>query len=447
MLSSRGSDDSAPTLDQERLVDPELEPRTVRGIITSTPGKLAFIAVGLIALTLAAGALTSVAIFAREQRINALHLETAPRTHSAQELYSSLSMADEAATAGFLSGRVEAAAVRDRYNQAIGEASTAIVSTTEDVAAGDAQASAAPAKLSRELSFYTAIVATARANSRAGNPIGVSYLNESSALMHDTMLPAAEQLYTRHADAQADTQRHLARPPRAALALCLVALIALIIAQRYLARRSHRRVNPGMIAATVLMALLAIWLAIAGMVSTNASTHDTESAATMDALVRARIQAQQARADETLALLRRDSDIQSEQEYAQHVADVTRILDELQGQTAPTDAANAAVDDAVAALGDWEASHRDLRDRLGAGDYVGAVTIAVDGGPEDAAAQFTRLDDALRDGIDSLREEASGYTSRSWSSLSRLNVGGVTIGVLAGFAVAAGIWPRLSEYR
>lgn len=443
MLSRHGADDSAPTLDQDRLVDPELEPRTVRGMVASTPGKLALIGVALIALTLAAGALTSVAIIAREQRIDTLHLETAPRTHSAQELYSSLSIADAAATAGFLSGRVEPAAVRDSYNQAIGEASTAIVSTTDDVSASDAQ-TAAPAKLSRELSFYTAIVATARANSRVGNPIGVSYLNESSALMHDIMLPAAEQLYTKQAEAQADTQRHLSQPPRAALALCVVALIALIVAQRYLARRSHRRVNLGMIAATVLMALLAIWLSIAGLVSTNASTHDTESAATMDALVRARIQAQQARADETLALLRRDSDVQNEQEYAQHVAEVARILDGLHGEPAPTD---AAVNDAVAALDGWEQAHKDLRDHLSAGDYVGAVTIAVDGRPQDSAAQFTRLDDALRGGIGSLREEASGYTSRSWSSLSRLDVGGVTLGVLAGFAIGAGIWPRLSEYR
>jgi len=419
----------------------------MRGIITSTPGKLSIIAVGLIALTLAAGALTSVAIIAREQRINALHLETAPRTHSAQELYSSLSIADAAATAGFLSGRVEPASVRDRYNQAIGEAATALVSTTSGASASDAQASELPAELSRNLAIYTAIAATSDANSRVANPIGVSYLNEASALMHDTMLPAAEQLYTKHAEAQSETQRHLARPPRAALALCLVVLIALIVTQRYLAKRSHRRVNPGMIAATALMALLAIWLAIAGLVSVNASTHDTESAQTMDSLVRARILAQQARADETLALLRRDTDVQSEEEYAQHVEDLSRMLDELHSQPAPTAAADSAVSDAVVALDGWEAAHQDIRTRLDAGDYVGAVTVAVDGGPQDAPAQFTHLDDALHGGIDSLRAEASGYTSRSWSSLSHLDVGGATLGVLAGFAIGAGIWPRLSEYR
>ncbi|WFR71086.1 hypothetical protein P9209_17150 [Prescottella defluvii] len=342
---------------------------------------------------------------------------------------------------------MEPATVRDRYNQAIGEAATALVSTTNGASASDAQASESPAELSRNLAIYTAIVATADANSRVGNPIGVSYLNESSALMHDTMLPAAEQLYTKHAEAQADTQRHLSQPPRAALALCVVALIALIVAQRYLAKRSHRRVNPGMIAATVLMALLAIWLSIAGLVSVNASEYDTESAQTMDALVRARILAQQARADETLALLRRDSDVQSEQEYAQHIEDLSRMLDELDSQRAPTTAADTAVSDAVAALDGWERAHQDIRSRLDTGDYVGAVTVAIDGGPQDAPAQFTRLDDALRGGIGDLREEASGYTSRSWSSLSQLDVGGATLGVLAGFAIGAGVWPRLSEYR
>ncbi|MCL2534577.1 MAG: hypothetical protein FWE39_10445 [Nocardiaceae bacterium] len=445
MLSRRGSGTSAaaPTLDEARLVDPEPRPLSARRIAASTPGKLTLVGVGLIVLALAAGALTSVSIVAREQRINTLHLVTGPLTNSTQELYSSLSIADAAATAGFLSGRVEPAAIRDRYNQAIGEASTALVSTTSGVTASDTEA----AELSRNLSVYSAIVATARANSRVGNPIGVSYLNESSALMHDAMLPTAEKLYTKHAEAQADTQQHLAQPPWAALALCVVALIALIVAQRYLARLSRRRINPGLIVATALMALLAVWLSVAGLFSVNASTHDMEAAETTDALVRARILAQQARADETLGLLRRDTDTQSEQDYTRHIADLERILGEQRTTPAPTDVSGSAIGDAVAALDGWQKAHRDLRDRLGAGDYVRSVSVAVDGGPDGAPAQFMRLDEALRGDIGSLHEEASGYTSRSWTSLRLLDVGGATLGVLCGFAIGAGLWPRLSEYR
>ncbi|RDI16166.1 hypothetical protein DEU38_1299 [Rhodococcus sp. AG1013] len=449
MFLRRGSGTAGPgpTLDETRLIDPEPSPRSARGLVSSTPGKLALIGVGLITIVLLAGALTSVAIVAREKRIDTLHLETGPLTNSAQELYSSLSIADAAATAGFLSGRVAPQAIRYRYRQAIGEASTALISAANGISANDTQSQELLAEISRGLSTYTGIASTARANSRVGNAVGVSYINESSALMHDTMLPAAQHLYTKQADAQANTQQSLARPPWTAIALCMFTLVALIGAQMYLTRLSHRRFNPGLIVASALMALLAIWLSIAGLLSANASANEMASAESMDALVRARILAQQARADETLGLLRRDSDTQSEQEYAQHTAELARILDGFRATTAQNDAADAQLNDAIAALDGWESAHRDQRQRLGAGDYVGAVDVAVGGGPHDAAAQFTRLDDTLESGIASLRGQSSEYIARSSSSLSHLDVGGATLGVLCGFAVGAGIWPRLSEYQ
>ena len=49
-------------------------------------------------------------------------------------------------------------------------------------------------------------MATAQANNRAGSPIGVAYLSESSALMQQGILPAAERLYASQSNAVIATE-------------------------------------------------------------------------------------------------------------------------------------------------------------------------------------------------------------------------------------------------
>lgn len=57
------------------------------------------------------------------------------------------------------------------------------------------------------------------------------------------------------------------------------------------------------------------------------------------------------------------------------------------------------------------------------------------------------LDEALENAITELRAEELAFMARTYRSMSLLAVGSIVIGVLAGFAVAAGIRPRLSEYH
>ena len=216
----------------------------------------------------------------------------------------------------------------------------------------------------------------------------------------------------------------------------MLVLVLLVLAQALLARRSHRRLNPGLVLASVLMAVLVVWLTVAGLVSTQAATSArTQGGEPLDTAVTARILVQQARADEILGLLKRGSDTLSDIRFDERTAQIGWLLDE------------HPVDGAADALHGWMRSHDEIRRKLASGDYAGAVAIARDDAPQHSTAQFTRLDTALRDDITRLRERQRDGIAQAYTALNLLPVGAAAISVLAALAVAAGIAPRLSEYH
>ena len=422
------------TLDESLLTDTEERDQPVVEFVGSTPGRMALIAIALIATVLAVGVTASTTIADRRDRLETMRLHTEPLADAAQRIYGALSIANTAATTAFLSGGIEPQDVRDRYDAAIGQASAGLVTASNGVAPNDVHSLTLLTDLSNQLAVYTGMIATARANNRAGRPIGVAYLSGASALMQQAILPSAEQLYRTQADAVASSERS-AGPFRAVTAASLFTLGVLVLAQVYLARRSHRRLNPGLALASVLMAVLAVWLTVAGLLSVRAATDArTKGAEPLGPAVTARILAQQARADETLGLLKRDSNTQSDS-FDARTAELSQLLD------------RHPVDGAVDALAGWVRSHEEIRRKLAAGDYPGAVTMARDDGPQRSTAQFLRLDAVLRDEITRLRESQHDGIVRAYTALNLLTPGAAALGVLAALAVTAGIWPRLNEYH
>ncbi|WP_072946514.1 hypothetical protein [Rhodococcus koreensis] len=439
----------AHTLDEDLLVEPVVRCRPWVEFFASTPGRLTVLGIALIAAVIAAGAITSAAVGARQQRVETLRTHTEPLANAAQALYSSLSIADAAATTSFVSGGggAESTSGAEQFTQAIGDASNALVTATNGVSSQDAESLALLSDVVRNLAEYFNLVATAQANDRAGNPVGVAYLADASALMQATILPLAERLYVHQAEAVAETQTHTAQLPAAAFTVTAAALFALALAQLYLIRKSKRRFNPGLAVATLLMAGLMLWLIGGSLVSTSASEHArTEGTQPINAVVRARILAQQARADETLAILQRGSDTQSEIDYArrsQALSDeLTRQLESSHGR-----AAEEHLREAVTARDGWQAAHRDIEIALERGDYSTAAAIAAGSGSGTSSAQFAALDESLRDAIGRLRDDEADAVTDVYRSMSSLAVGSMVIGVSCGFAVGGGIWPRLNEYH
>ena len=81
--------------------------------------------------------------------------------------------------------------------------------------------------------------------------------------------------------------------------------------------------------ATVLTAVLVVWLTVAGLASTQAASSAlTNGGEPLDTAVSARILAQQARADEILGLLKRGSDTLSDIRFDERTAQIGWLLDE-----------------------------------------------------------------------------------------------------------------------
>ena len=417
------------------LVDPDESERPVVDFLRATPGRMALMAFVLIAALLAVGATASKTVFDRQGQLETLRSHTEPLADASQRIYGALSFANTTAATSFLAGGVEPQDVRDRYDAAIGQASAGMVAASNGVSPNDIHSLTLLTDISNQLAVYTGIVATAQANNRAGSPIGVAYLNESSALMQQGILPAAERLYASQSDAVITSGRSVG-PSRVVIAMAVLVLVLLVLSQVVLARRSHRRFNPGLVLASVLMAVLVVWLTVAGLVSTHAATSArTHGGEPLDTAVSARILAQQARAEEVLGLLKRGSDSMADMRFDGRTAQIGWKLDEHQ------------VDGAAEALHGWMHAHEEIQSKLAGGDYGGAVAIARDDAPQHSTAQFTKLDTALRDDISQLRERQRDGIARAYTALNLLPFGAAAISVLAALAVAAGVAPRLSEYH
>lgn len=108
---------------------------------------------------------------------------------------------------------------------------------------------------------YTRYVGEARANDRMGMSVGGAYLRMANSLMNDHLLPASATLARSHTEDQAQAFRRATRAGDVAglAVVALLALAALAAAQVLGVLWTRRWLNPGLIAATLLVTVGIIW--------------------------------------------------------------------------------------------------------------------------------------------------------------------------------------------
>ncbi|KAA0925130.1 hypothetical protein FQ188_12105 [Rhodococcus sp. ANT_H53B] len=405
----------------------------VRYTMRSTPARLVAMGTALVFLALTVGNLASTAVTDRVDTLGTLLVRTEPFANSAQNLYGALSVADAAAATAFIAGGLEPPEVRERYSQALGEASSELIAASAGVAENDAATSAVLTQIAAGLPVYSGLVETARANNRSGNPVGAAYLGEASTMMQTTLLPLAEKLYTEQASRVSADQERFTSPPLFAIGSLVFLLLMTGVAQWYLSRTTRRTLNVGFLAATVAVAGLLGWMLVVGLISSIATDRAIDRGVSpLKSYTTGFILAQQARADETLDLARRGGG----QDYGQSFdANVSRLTEMFQGDTAVIDALNT-----------WSVSHSRIDSALEVGDFNGAVSITTGTGESDSAAAFTALDSVLVDGIENARSELRSNIDRSVWVLSGLSNGAYVLTVVASVAFGVGLFPRLREY-
>ena len=217
-------------------------------------------------------------------------------------------------------------------------------------------------------------------------------------------------------------------------------------AHRWLTRRTRRRVNIGLIAGGLAIMIMVIWVGTALAISTAGSRSAKDTAAeSLKTVTNLAITAQQARADETLSLIRRGDEDVRKQSYYQRI-------DTMQQQLADYLDRDDAIDksdlrDADQLLSKWRAADERINAYISVGNYQAATQVALGTGEDDSTPAFDKLEATLDKGIQESRNQLRRDIQSALRVLSGATVGGVVLSLGAAAAVALGLWPRLSEYR
>ncbi len=420
----------------------------LRELSRTTPGVLIMFTAALVAVGVLVGVFTAVSVQSRAQALDNLTTSSGPLSDAAQNLYRSLSDADATANSAFLSGGVEPKEVRARYEEDIAQAEHALgIAVAARTPADLADPNSPLSILNSQLSVYTGVVETARANNLQGLPVGAAYQREASNLMRERLLPAAEQLYKEETATLENDQDQASSFPVVELLLGLAALVLLFFAQRYVRRRTRRRVNIGLAVATGAALISLVWVLVATigvMANVNASREDGSDQTKV--LADARLNALAARGDETLTLVARGSGAEFEDHYKNQARKQLATVRLPQAKALATDPdVQRQVRTAIAQESAWNKTHQAVRAADDTGDYPKAVELAL--GSKAAAGQFDQVDQALDKAIKDTTATFEQEVSQASNALTGTVIGVIILALLMAAGAATGIWQRLKEYR
>jgi len=411
--------------------------------VATTPGRILTIGLILAILGGLSAFATSTTINQRQQVLTTVLKHTEPLAFAAGRLYTTLSVADAAAATAFIA-RAEPSAVRQRYEQAITDAAVAVTRASSGLT--DEPLVQLLGRINAELSVYTGLIEIARTNNRAGNPVGSSYLSEASSLMQSTILPDAQQLY-HETSARVDAETTASTQIPAPVILVVTATAAFgAFAHRWLARHTKRRINPGLVAGALGILVMVVWVGTALAISTSGSRTAKDTAAeSLKTVTNMSINAQQARADETLSLIRRGDEEVRKQSFYERIDAMHKQLDEYLARPDAVDKDD--LHDADQLLSQWRRADDRINAYISVGNYRAATQVALGNGDDDSTPAFDKLDRALGKAMEQSRNELRDDILNARRGLAGATVGGVVLSLGAAVAVALGLWPRLSEYR
>lgn len=401
--------------------------RRVTGLARSTPGRLSLIVVVLVLASLASGWLSTWSVSRQERALDDLATRSEPLSHAAQEVYRALQDADATAASAFLSGGLEPPQLRERYEADIAQAQAALSVAT-------ASSPDLTATLAAQLPVYTGLIETARTNNRQGFPVGAAYLREASGLMRTQLLPAAQELYRAETDRVARAQDE-ADFPWGSVGVALAFVVALVLTQRYLTRKTNRLLNVGLLVATAAAAVSLLWVTTVSVLVMNDVADSRTASAKVDVLAQARIATLTARGDETLTLVARGAG----QTYEKNFVEVSERLEKLLDQAKQVENTEA-VDQAMRHFRQWQQVHQRIREADDAGQYTDAVAL-IDN------PYFDSLDQDLVRAIGEARQDFSDEVAVARASLAGTVVGVLVLAVISAVGSTMGLWQRLKEYR
>lgn len=239
----------------------------------STPRVLYTWAGLIIALLALCGLLSFISVQALSSTGDRIQNSTGPVLISTQGLVASIAEADAANTAVFLSGidgGDEDVSQRTLYESALARAPEQI----EDISAGigdDTVTHDALKDVAQQLTEYSGVVEQARLSNANNLPGANGLLTDSLDLSGGTngMLTNANEVSERTRNQFTDDLNAGSGRVFLSVILLAITLLVLLVAQARLQKLTHRRVNRGLVVATVCVIVLGVWLGGATILRSN----------------------------------------------------------------------------------------------------------------------------------------------------------------------------------
>lgn len=357
------------------------------------------------------------------------------RAHAAQlvriqAIRTSLVKADANATNAFLVGGLEPADARAGYVDGIETAAA----TLAEAANADSRSAEKLQAVNQVLASYAGLVESARANNRQGFPIGAAYLRQASTSIRDDALPPLADLVRDERDRVASSSNTVGNAQDAALLLLAVVVIALVVIQIWLFRRTHRVLNPSLVLATIVVVVAGALAAATIGWTRNQDDHAREGPyAQTVALATVRIDGFDAKSSESLTLIARGSGEPFETRFKELAVDANSALPSV---------ADADTRNAFAA---YLARHAAVRAADDDGKYDNAVKQATGKGAANAA--FGRFETASGAELERQSGRLSDDLAHARFPLLLLSLLLLVGGALAALVARRGVAQRLQEYR
>jgi hypothetical protein len=409
-------------------------------VALKTPGLLR----GLLLASVVASVLWGViATWSAEQRLSAANSVVAssgPLSYDAQQLYQSLSDAAATEANSYLSG-VEPGPEITRVHDDVSLAEASVL----PIRAGDPDPAiqADLTTLAVGIPNYMNYVGEADAFNREQQLVGAAWLGDASSLMRGTLLPAASDLYSKENARLQGASGQATGIPVVVVVIAVLIAAAAIRAQWWLAGRTRRVLNPGLVVASLVGILSLAWLlsSLAVARSDLLGARDQGSAPTQ-ALVQAEITALKMHADESLTLINRGgSSDPSQADFAKQSPQLRAQLITAQsvGTSSPGyPQAVAAAQDEQAWLGDHDQMIGDV-----AGKYGTAVQLAT--GTSDQA--FQHMEHDLTSAISADQARFTASAASGVDALGGLVGGMIVAGLMMAAACGWGVSRRIEEYK
>lgn len=401
----------------------------VRRLVAGTPGRMRLLALLGVVSVLALGGSAVNALISSEGAAERAANNT-QQVVRAQSMQVNLLRADALATNAFLVGGLEDPASRARYDRAM----TSVADNIARAAAAQPADGEALGALSAYVQTYAALVEQARSNNRLGLPVGAQYVTQASAGLRADAIPVISAIVTAN---EQRAQLEFDRSNASGLLLVGVAgVVVLGLIAVWLARRTHRYLNPSL-AGAILLGILALFFSSTTIGTMGRTAQDVATGDYRKALQLARVgtSANDARANESLTLIRRGSGASNEAAWKAQDKAVLEGLKQLDSSSR-----------LERLWATYTAAHAQVRDLDGNGDWDGAVELATSEQKDGTTTTFAAFDTE----VSSMRDTASTAAIDKLSGIGGGTPWAVVIGLaslVAAWLVVRGIGQRIEEYR